>query len=199
MTQIEPGLRIGEYVLDQHLGDGAFSSVWRAHHHYWVDDVEKVVAVKIPKPEYASNLFKDALVHELQHPNILRMVGFDPYGAVPYLMMEYVPGTNLRTLIKQKQLSPEQAAMILRQVLAGLGEAHQHGLVHRDIKPENILIHRDALVRGYDSPGVVKLADFGVGHAVEAIRGSIMISNVSVDGAIVGTIDYMSPDRKSVV
>ena len=102
MPHIAPGLRIGEHILDLKVGEGSFSEVWRAHHHYWVDDPEKFVAFKIPKPEHTKNLFKDASVDGLKHPNILRISGFDPYGDPPYLMMEYVPGTSLRTLIAKK-------------------------------------------------------------------------------------------------
>ena len=196
MTEIATGLRVGEYVLDQPIGDGAFSTVWLAHHHYWVNDSDKLVAIKIPKPAFTSTLLKDAAVHGLKHPNIVRILGFDPFGEVPYLIMEYVPGLSLRALMLQQQLTPSNAVSILRQILLGLSEAHKNGFVHRDIKPENILIHQHALTKGFDSPGVVKIADFGIGKTVEATGESIMMSGDNINSAIVGTIGYMSPEQK---
>jgi serine/threonine-protein kinase len=191
--------RISEYVLDQRIGGGAFGEVWRAHHHVWSD---QLVAMKIPTdPQYVRNLQREgSAIHGLQHPNIVRAIGFDPYAAPPYLTMEYVPGTSLRPLISQRQINPMQAVAIMRQILAGLGHAHAHGLIHRDIKPENILVHERALKEGFAVEGLIKVTDFGLGKAaVKTNVGSIMISGeMSQEAAqIAGTIDYMSPEQRS--
>src|SRR6476661_7481303 len=136
--------RISEYVLDEKVGAGTFGEVWRAHHHVWVD---QLVAIKIPTDsQYVRNLQREGVaIHGLVHPNIVRALGFDPYGDPAYLVMEFVPGTSLRTLIKDKRLSIEDSVAVMRQVLAGLEHAHKAGIVHRDVKPENILIHERAL------------------------------------------------------
>src|SRR5471032_2827369 len=96
--------RIGEYVLEQKIAAGTFGEVWRAHHHVWVD---QLVAIKIPTdPQYLRNLQREGVaIHGMIHPNIVRAIGFDPYAPVPYLVMEYVPGTSLRPLISAKSLS----------------------------------------------------------------------------------------------
>ena len=190
--------RVGEYVLDARVGGGAFGQVWRAHHHAWTDHM---VAVKLPSdPQYLRDLQREGhAVHGLEHPNIVRPIGFDPYAAVPYLAMEYVPGTSLRPLIAGRTLAIPDAVAVLRQVLAGLGYAHQVGLVHRDVKPENILVHERAASAGYGTAGLVKVTDFGLGKAAVAVT-SIAFSaslNDAVGRDIAGTLDYMSPEQRA--
>jgi serine/threonine protein kinase len=135
----QAGDRVGEYVLDTRVGGGTFGEVWRAHHHVWTD---QLVAIKIPTdPQFLRDLQREGVaIHGLVHPNIVRAMGFDPYAPVPYLTMEYVPGTSLRTLIQARTASIPDAVAIMQQVLAGLGYAHKQKVVHRDVKPENILI-----------------------------------------------------------
>src|SRR5580765_9090396 len=117
--------RVSEYILDTRLGGGTFGEVWRAHHHIWAD---QLVAIKIPTdPQYVRNLqHEGAAIHGLTHPNIVRAIGFDPYADPPYLVMEYVPGTSLRQFISQRSLGIPDAVAVMRQVLAGLGYAHNN-------------------------------------------------------------------------
>ncbi|HVT89643.1 MAG TPA: serine/threonine-protein kinase [Tepidisphaeraceae bacterium] len=192
--------RISEYVLDAPIGAGTFGQVWRAHHHVWGD---QLVAVKIPTDaQYVRNLqHEGTAIHGLIHPNIVRAIGFDPFADPAYLVMEYVPGTSLRTLIGQKKLTAADTVAIMKQVLAGLQYAHSRGIVHRDMKPENILIHERASKEGYGSEGVVKVTDFGLGSAVmTSAIGSIAYSASLNDPAaqkIAGTLDYMSPEQRT--
>jgi serine/threonine-protein kinase len=196
----QPNQRISEYVLDQKVGAGTFGEVWRAHHHVWVD---QVVAIKIPTDsQYVRNLQREGVaIHGLVHPNIVRAQGFDPYSDPAYLVMEFVPGTSLRTLIRDKRLSTEDAVAVMRQVLAGLRHAHDAGITHRDIKPENILVHERALAEGFATEGVVKVTDFGLGRvANQTAAGSIAYSVSLNNGAgaeIAGTLDYMAPEQRS--
>src|SRR5688572_20237656 len=143
-----PQQRVGEYVLQDRIAAGTFGEVWRAHHHVWHD---RVVAVKIPTdPQYLRNLQREGVaIHGLTHPNIVRALGFDPYSDPPYLTMEYVPGSSLRPLIRDRRLPISDAVAVMRQVLAGVGHAHERGLIHRDIKPENILVHERAFASGF--------------------------------------------------
>src|SRR5690606_38757740 len=137
------------------------------------------VAIKIPTDsQYVRNLQREGVaVHGLTHPNIVRAMGFDPYGDPPYLVMEYVPGTSLRPLIKERALKPEDAVIILRQVLAGLSFAHKQNPVPPDVKPENILIHERSKTEGFGAEGVVKVTDFGLGRAANDVAvGSIAYS-----------------------
>ncbi|MGA2501634.1 MAG: serine/threonine-protein kinase [Tepidisphaeraceae bacterium] len=194
------GQRISEYVLEDRLGAGTFGEVWRARHHVWAD---QLVAIKIPtEPGYIQNLQKEGTaIHGLQHANIVRALGFDPYADPPYLIMEYVPGTSLRTLIADRSLTTQDAVLVMRQILQGLAYAHAHGVVHRDIKPENVLVHERAKKEGLGAEGVVKVTDFGLGKAANlAGQQSIAFSvDANSDDAkkIAGTIDYMSPEQRS--
>lgn len=189
----EKGQQVGEYVLDEFIGRGAFGEVWRAYHHAWRD---RVVAVKIPTdPDYIRQLQREGQnVQSLDHPGIVKAIGFAPYADPPYLISEYVPGTTLRALVGK--LRVDDAVEIIRQILQAVGYAHAQGVVHRDLKPENVLIHRDAAQMGYDMPGMVKLTDFGLGKANAATARSMVMSQ-SIEGPkVVGTINYMSPEQR---
>lgn len=191
--------RISEYLLDAKVGAGTFGEVWSAHHHVWAD---QRVAIKIPTdPAYVRQLQAEGKsVQGLTHANIVRAMGFDPYANPPYLIMEYVPGTNLRSKIKRGGLPIDQVLAIMGQVLAGLGHANAQGIVHRDLKPENILVHERADKEGFATPGVVKITDFGFGKAATAAAGSIVYSASLNDKAgqqLAGTLDYMSPEQRS--
>ncbi len=191
--------RVGEYILTERIAAGTFGEVWKAHHHVWVD---QFVAVKIPTdPQYLRNLQSEGTaVHGLQHPNIVRAIGFDPYASPAYLAMEYVPGTSLRPLIGARSLKPADVVAVMRQVLSGLGYAHKQNLVHRDIKPENILVHERAAREGYGAEGVVKVTDFGLGRAATTTAESIAYSqSISSPEAreIAGTLDYMPPEQRA--
>jgi serine/threonine-protein kinase len=196
------GQRVSEYVLEQKVGSGTFGEVWRAHHHVWVD---QLVAIKIPTDaQYVRSLQREGVaIHGLVHPNIVRAIGFDPYAEVPYLVMEYVAGTSLRPLIRERRLGVADATAVMRQVLAGLAFAHARGVVHRDVKPENILIHERAVNEhgGFAAEGVVKVTDFGLGEATaDAALGSIAYSASLKDARgqnIAGTLDYMAPEQRS--
>jgi len=193
--------RVSEYVLEAKVGGGTFGEVWRAHHHIWAD---QLVAIKIPSdPQYLRTLQREGVaIHGLVHPNIVRALGFDPYAATPYLVMEYVPGTSLRPVIANRSLSIPDAVAVMRQVLAGLGYAHSQNLIHRDVKPGNILVHERALKDGFATEGVIKVTDFGLGKAKAAAvaAGSIAYSQSlnSPDGReIAGTLDYMAPELRN--
>ncbi len=199
------GDRVSEYVLEEQVGRGTFGQVWRARHHIWES---QRVAVKIPTdPQYVRALQREGTaIHGLVHPNIVRAIGFDPYAAPPYLIMEYVDGTSLRPLITRAgggpALSIEDAVAILRQVLAGLGYAHQQGMVHRDVKPENVLIAREAQshVQRYSGPGLVKVTDFGLGQRTLTASVNSIVFSASIGDAspeVAGSLEYMAPEQRT--
>ena len=195
-----PNQRVSEYILVEKIGGGTFGEVWKAHHHVWTD---QLVAIKIPTdPQYVRNLQREgAAIHGLLHPNIVRAIGFDPYSDPPYLVMEYIPGTSLRPLIKGRQLNIDQAISVMRQVLGGLDYAHKQGLIHRDVKPENILVHERAGREGYSVEGLVKVTDFGLGRAATSTAVGSIVYSASLHGAgaqeIAGTLDYMAPEQRT--
>src|SRR3982751_4708452 len=103
-----PNQRVGEYVLQDRVAAGTFGEGGRACHHVWAD---QLVAIKIPTDsQYLRNLQREGVaIHGLHHPNVVRAIGFDPYADPPYLTMEYVPGTSLRTSIKNGPMSAADA------------------------------------------------------------------------------------------
>lgn len=193
----QSGQRVSEYVLDARIGAGAFGEVWRARHHVWSD---QLAAVKLPTdPEFLRALQREGLtIQGLNHANVVRAQGFDPFAEPPYLIMEYIAGRSLREVISEGAVPPVTAVAILRQVLAGLEYAHVKGIVHRDVKPENVLV-REGNEGGFPADGSVKITDFGLGQTRASAAASIALS-MSVEGdraaKLAGTLDYMSPEQR---
>jgi serine/threonine-protein kinase len=201
---------VGEWILDEKVGGGAFGTVWKARHHVWSD---QLAAVKLPTDaQYVRALRREgSFAHKLDHPNVVRPLGFDPFARVPYLVMEFVPGHDLRRLIRQGPLEPARAVQILQQVLTGLSYAHGKGVVHRDIKPENVLLHEKALADaagGFAIEGGVKVTDFGLGKADNVMAAAPSGGAASIifstdahgdggDSAVAGSLDYMAPEQRS--
>jgi serine/threonine protein kinase len=191
------GLRVGEYVLDEKIGQGAFGEVWRAHHRAWTD---QFAAAKIPTdPSYLRQLQSEGFsLHRLNHINIVRVLGFDPSATPPYMLTELIDGPSLRELLKDHRPNVLASIAIFRQILAGLTYAHSQGVVHGDLKPENVLVSH-SVAEGKIEEGSVKLNDFGVGLvAVAAAMGTGSSSRLmrSSTSGTVTTLAYVSPEQK---
>ncbi len=201
-THYQSGARVSEYVLEQCLGAGTFGEVWQARHHVWENER---VAVKLPtEPEYVRYLQREGVVvHGLRHPNIVRVLGLDPYGETPYLVMELVKGPSLRQVLNENRagLPFPQAQVILRGLLRGISAAHEASIIHRDLKPGNILLHLDG--RPLDALTVddVKVGDFGLGFTNADTARSVILQSGSIErdaqsGQIAGTLAYMAPELR---
>ena len=197
-TKYEPGLRVSEYLLEQCVGVGGFGEVWQARHHVWKDER---VAVKLPtEPEYVRYLQREGVVvHGLKHPNIVRVLGLDPYADVPYLVMELIQGPSLRQIINEnrKGLPVSVSVTILRGILRAMSIAHQNGILHRDLKPGNILVNLAG--RTLEQIGVedVKVSDFGLGAGnPETFRSIVQSASIDRESTIVGTLAYMAPELR---
>jgi len=115
----------------------------------------------------------------LSHPNIVGVYDYGETDELAYIVMEFVEGRSLKSLLDQeKRLPPPEAGTIMQQVLAGLGYSHARGVVHRDIKPANIML---------TSEGQVKIADFGIAR--------IESSSMTSVGTVMGTPAYMPPEQ----
>ncbi|MGE0480070.1 MAG: serine/threonine-protein kinase [Phycisphaerae bacterium] len=198
-TRYNTDQRVSEYVLEECIGFGSFAEVWRARHHVWKD---ARVAIKLPtEPEYVRYLQREGIVvHGLRHPNIVRVLGFDPYADIPYLVMELVRGPSLRQLLDDhaRGLPIATVETLLRGMLAGIQAAHTAGVLHRDLKPGNVLLDLDgrppAALRTED----VKLADFGFGvNDANTLRSIAQSGSLDRDHRIVGTLAYMAPETQS--
>ena len=173
-----------EYLLLQPLGRGSMGCVYKAEHQR----LKKIVAVKVLAPKYgrAQDLI-DRFEREMQavgglsHPNVVAATDAGEDQGHYYLVMEYVDGLDLQTILHQLgPLSVAEACEIMRQACLGLETAHQQGLVHRDIKPSNLLLAAD---------GIIKVLDLGlVSLAVAGPGGERRTSPV-------GTASYMAPEQ----
>jgi serine/threonine-protein kinase len=122
-------------------------------------------------------------VARLTHPNIVSVYDSGQIDAMSYLVMEYVPGVNLKDCLRAGvRFSPWGAVRIVQDVLAALGHAHEQRIIHRDIKPENILL---------DDSGRVKLTDFGIAKMLD----SEVDNGTQLSGGSIGTPRYMSPEQ----
>jgi serine/threonine-protein kinase len=161
----EPRLLNKRYQLLEPLGKGGMAIVYRARDQM----LERLVAVKVLREDCSGDpAFQERFRQEakaaanLSHPNIVTMHDFGLDNGQLFLVMEYVPGTDLKTLIKQHgRFSPEEALPLLIQACAGIGYAHRAGLVHCDVKPQNMLVTPDMRL---------KVADFGIARALSTIH-----------------------------
>ena len=187
--RLRPGTIIDHrFTLVRRLGAGSSGVVWAARDQQREADV----ALKILHPQLSgdaalvSQLAREAQVLErLDHPNITRALAFKGQGPFIYLAMELLEGEDLAQVLDRKgKLPPTLAVQTLLPIAHALASAHAKGIVHRDVKPENIFLAHDEV-----TTTLPKLLDFGVVRIVNNPR------KLTMDGAVVGTPDYMSPEQ----
>jgi len=180
-----------KYRVDAVIGQGGMGAVFRA----WDLRLERPVAIKVVRadllsdPESRARFRRESqIVARLQHPAIVTV--FD-YGTLPdgaaYLVMEFVPGEDLRHMMKREgRLTIRRTAELLHGICAGVESAHKSGIFHRDLKPENILLP--------ESGTGPKVLDFGVAK-LTATSNTTDGGTLTAGGTIVGTPAYMSPEQ----
>lgn len=176
--------RIGRYDVERVLGRGGFGVVFKGHD----TELNRAVAIKVLAPHLASNgVARRRFAREAQaaaavsHPNVVPIHAVDAQGETPYLVMTYVPGHSLQSMVDRfGPLDVKSIVRIAQQVAAGLDAAHRQGLVHRDIKPANILLEND-LSRAM-------ITDFGLARAADDVAAT-------QTGWLAGTPLYMSPEQ----
>lgn len=201
-TKYQAGARVSEYLLEECLGAGTFGEVWQARHHVWEDER---VAIKLPtEPQYVRFLRQEGVVvHGLRHPNIIRVLGLDPYAETPYLVMELVRGPSLRQLIREHSggLPIETVVVVLRGLLRGMAAAHDANVIHRDLKPGNVMVRLAGRPLAELTVDDVKIGDFGLGVGdAETLRSMIMqsasIARDEEGARLTGTLAYMAPELR---
>jgi eukaryotic-like serine/threonine-protein kinase len=173
----------GRYEILQLLGEGGMGAVYKAADR----TLDRFVALKVIRPQLASNpavlaRFKQELLlaHQVTHRNVIRIYDLGEADGVMFITMEFVDGRDLRSLIREKQkFTPEEAVEVIQQVCQALDAAHSAGVIHRDLKPQNIM---------QDLTGRILVMDFGLARTVEG-------DGMTQTGAIVGTMEYMSPEQ----
>jgi serine/threonine protein kinase len=194
-NEIEPGMVIrSKYQILEHLGGGGMADVYRVKHLAF----NEICAIKVVKAKYAddtafNNRFKGeaVLTRKLRHPNAIAVEDYDTTeDGRPYIVMEFVKGRNLRSVIDEDGALPVRRALsIALQVARALAAAHKLGITHRDIKPDNILITQDE--RGNEA---AKVLDFGIAKVKEGAF-TMAAYTATRKGMVVGTPQYMSPEQ----
>ena len=173
----------GLYKVYDEIGSGGLATVYLARNI----QTNQIVAVKVlhahvaTDPDTRVRFEREAdLLGGLDDPHFVRLFDHGQEGTQPFLVMEFVEGSTLKALIKDKgKLSSDQALYIARQIAEGLASIHERGVIHRDIKPQNIMVRPD---------GSVKVMDFGIAKSVD-------MGTLTGAGLMIGTPHYISPEQ----
>jgi serine/threonine protein kinase len=168
------------------LGQGGMGIVYKARQ----PRLDRLVALKIlpteagRDPAFAERFAREArALAKLTHPGIVTVYDFGESDGHFYLLMEFVDGLNLRHLLRERRLKPDEALKIIPQICEALQYAHDQGVIHRDIKPENILL---------DKKGHTKIADFGL---AKLLGQKATDSALTGSQQVMGTPHYMAPEQ----
>ena len=173
----------GRYEILQMLGEGGMGAVYKARDV----ELEREVALKVIRPEMAEHpeilqRFKQELIlaRQITDRNVIRIFDIGEAGKTKFITMEYLEGENLHQILKrQGKLEVAEAIGIMEQTASGLAAAHREGIIHRDLKPGNIM---------RDKNGRVVVMDFGLARTISG-------DGMTRTGAMLGTIEYMSPEQ----
>lgn len=184
LAELEP--MFPDYALEALVGRGGMGAVYRARHK----KLDRLVAIKlllpdlVVDPSFAERFEGEArTMAKLSHPGIVGLYDFGRSGPWFYLVMEYVDGANLRELLAQGNLRPQEVLGYVGQLCDALQYAHDHRIVHRDIKPENLLV---------DGDGRVRIADFGLAKLVGTGSNAVPLTQSNQQ---LGTPLYMAPEQ----
>lgn len=182
--ELETGTLFAErFQVIEKLGMGGMGRVYKVYD----TKIKEKIALKLLKPEITFEektveRFRSEirLARRIAHKNVCRMFDWGEFSRLFYITMEYVPGENLKNIIRMSgPLHVNKAAQYAKQICEGLAEAHRWDIVHRDLKPHNIMI---------DPTGTVRIMDFGIARSVHA-------KGWTGEGIAVGTPEYMSPEQ----
>ena len=199
---LEPGTRVGPFIIDAPLGAGGMGEVYRATD----SRLKRQVAIKVLPPLLAADpdrlarLQREAeVLASLNHPHIAAIYGLEDAGGSKALVMELIEGEDLAQRIARGPIPVDEALRIAQQIAEALEAAHERGIIHRDLKPANIKVRPDGAVKVLDF-GLAKLGDDqatsgsqpSAAAMLPTITSPAMLSAV---GMVLGTAAYMSPEQ----
>ena len=173
---------IGGCRIESKIGEGGMGAVYKAHHIALdITVAVKIMTISTDLSEVEERFLREArIAAKLRHPNIAAVLNVGIEDGVHFLVMEYVEGENLRTVVEKRGRLPESEVIPIARLLAGaLQKAYECGVIHRDIKPENILI---------DTTGTIRLIDLGLARSTE--NTSLTQSNT-----VLGSPHYVAPEQ----
>src|ERR1039458_5534222 len=181
--------RLGPYEILAPLGAGGMGEVFRARD----TRLDRTVAIKICTGRFTERFEREArAISSLNHPHICALYDIGREGTVEFLVMEYLEGESLEARLRKGPIPIEEALQIAIQIASALDAAHRRGMVHRDLKPGNVMLTRSG----------AKLLDFGLAKMNEAsglseteLTQLTAAQPITVQGTILGTLQYMSPER----
>jgi serine/threonine protein kinase len=193
---------IHQYKILDRLGKGRTAGVYKAVHQ-----LGQVVAIKIlppsraQKPRILARFQREVhLALKLKHPNVVRSFQVGETAGLHYLVMEYLEGEALDTVLqRRKRLPAQEAVRLVYQALQGLQHIHEQGLVHRDLKPANLMLVPGRTPGEPDNTlrATLKILDIGLGRALFDERAAAMAGNLHLtgEGMLLGTPDYLAPEQ----
>jgi len=182
--EFRPGEIVGgRYEIIELLGSGGMANVYRAHDpHLGRDVAVKVLASRFAAdPAFVERFRREAsAAAQLNHPNIVQVFDRGETDGTYFIVMEYLVGPDLKSVIRTRgALPPLEAIDDTQQILAALAAAHRRDVIHRDIKPQNVMLASD---------GLLKVTDFGIARAGTG-------SDMTEAGSVIGTAQYLSPEQ----
>ncbi len=191
------GQTLGHYRIESKLGEGGMGVVYRA-----VDTrLDRPVALKVLRadamanPERKKRFVQEAkAASALNHPNIITIYDIGTADGTDFIAMEFVRGQTLDRLIGRKGLRLQEALSYAAQMADALAAAHAAGITHRDLKPGNVMVTESGLVKLLDF-GLAKVAGRGGAGEQDLTQAPTMDKPQTVEGAILGTVSYMSPEQ----
>jgi predicted Ser/Thr protein kinase len=173
----------GRYELEEQVGSGGMSKVFRAHDRL----LERTVAIKIlhehysQDEEYVERFRREArAVAQLTHPNVVTVIDRGEHEGRQYIVFEFIDGENLKQLVEREGALPaKQVVELGLQVASALASAHARGVVHRDVKPQNVILTDE---------GRPKVTDFGIARSSD-------VESVTLTGTVMGTSEYIAPEQ----